>query len=63
MTPMEFFNNSIELSSTPFTIVITTAPNTSNETEDTTSPEVILTSITMISEDVSDVSTASLAYH
>jgi hypothetical protein len=69
---MESLSNSVELTSTSFTIVITNSSssstlNTFDQTQDTTSPEVTLTSTnstiinstTMISEGVSDVSIAS----
>ncbi len=72
MTRMESLSNSVELTSTSFTIVITNSSssstlNTFDQTQDTTSPEVTLTSTnstiinstTMISEGVSDVSIAS----
>ncbi len=68
---MESLSNSVELTSTSFTIVITNSSSsildTSDQTQDTISPEVTLTltnstiinSTTMISEGVSDVSIAS----
>lgn len=72
MTRMESLSNSVELTSTSFTIVITNSSssstlNTFDQTQDTTFPEVTLTSTnstiinstTMISEGVSDVSIAS----
>jgi len=74
MTTMESLSNSLELTSTFFTIAITNSSssssstlNTLNPTQNPTSPGVTLTSTnsaiinstTMISEGVSDVSTAS----
>jgi len=70
---MESLSNSVELTSTFFTIAITNSSsssstlNTLNPTQNPTSPGVTLTSTnsaiinstTMISEGVSDVSTAS----
>jgi len=68
---MESLSNSVELTSTSFTIVITNSSSstldTSDQTQDTISPEVTLTltnstiinSTTMISEGVSDVSIVS----
>jgi hypothetical protein len=68
---MESLSNSVELTSTSFTIIITNSSsstlNTFDQTQDTTFPEVTLTSTnstiinstTMISEGVSDVSIAS----
>jgi hypothetical protein len=73
MTTMDSLSNSLELTSTFFTIAITNSSsssstlNTLNPTQNPTSPGVTLTSTnsaiinstTMISEGVSDVSTAS----
>jgi len=70
MTTMESLSNSVELTSTFFTIAITNSSSstlkTLNPTQNTTSPGVTLTSTnsaiinstTIISEGVSDVSTA-----